>query len=114
LTRLERVDAKGKLTLITDDTLAMNWANSGGADREFYPGFEHYADLLTYTEGAKSFSPMTLRHPAYWAWELKTPGIYRMHLLLTGPMIEPLKAVFEMTWPVKKLENAQWSLSECA
>ena len=108
LTRMERVDPKGKKSLITDDTLPFNWANSAGADREFYPGFEHYADLVTFTEGAKAFKPMTLRTPAYWEWELGVAGVYHLHLLLAGATIQPRQAVFQLKWPLKNLSLANF------
>ena len=114
LTRLERVDAKGKKTTLTHDTLPLNWALTSGADVNFYPGYEHFCDLAHFTLGGKSWAPMVTRAPSYWAQELSAPGIYRLHLLLTGPALKPQSAIFELRWPIKKIskDNFYFSLAK--
>jgi hypothetical protein len=111
LTRLERVEPSGEKTVITQDTLALNWSRASVPDVIFYPGYEHFADLLTFTMGSRLWLPITLRTTDYWRKELVKPGIYRMHLLLTGPAIQPVEAIFEMNWPIKKLSPECFSFS---
>ncbi len=111
LTRLERQDVKGTRTLLCDDSLPLNWAFSHGATIEFFGGMEHYADLLRFTLGAKTWAPMTLTFPSLFKKELSASGIYRLHLLLAGPSVEPLRAIFELRWPVKKLLASAFSFS---
>jgi hypothetical protein len=112
LTRLEKVDNKGEKTVITSDTLPLNWALMSGADVVFYPDYEHYVDLLTFTLGGKTFEPMTVgKKPIYWKKELSSSGIYRLHLLLTGPAIKPVAAIFELKWPAKKTDASSFSFT---
>lgn len=101
LTRLERVDAKGKKTLLCDDTLELNWAASGSEDREFWADFEHYADIVYFVEGAKGFELMSLRKFSHFKADLAKAGIYRLHLLLAGENTKPQRAIMEFKWPAK-------------
>jgi hypothetical protein len=114
VTRVERVNPDGTRETLTQDTLLLYWSLASGQDVEFFPGYEHFVDLLTFTMGDKLWNPRTHRTPDYWRNELKAPGIYRLHLLLTGPQVDPTEAVFEMRWPVKELsaDNFSFSLSK--
>jgi hypothetical protein len=103
LTAIERISAGGEKTVITSDTLPLNWAMSSGKDVVFYAGYEHFVDLATFTLGGKIWKPMTTRSPVYWPRELAYRGTYRMHLLLAGEKISPQRALFELVWPMKKL-----------
>lgn len=99
LTRIERVNGRRR-TLITDDTFGLNWALTSGADVEFWPGYTHNADILTFTQGAKHFTPMvTRRAPSYWPQALAIPGEYRLSLLLTGENSLPVRATLKVQWP---------------
>lgn len=112
LTRIEHV-ARGKRTRITDDTFPLNWALTSGADVSFFPGYRHYADILTFTTGAKSFAPMvTRRSPSYWPASLSAPGEYHLHLLLTGENTLPTRAVLKIQWPMKNPTGCRFQVSK--
>jgi len=106
LTRLERVGAKGKLEMLCDDTLELNWSASGGEDREFWADFEHYCDVVSFVEGAKAFKIASLCTPTHFKTELAKAGIYRFHLLLSGENAKPQRAIMEMKWPAKPAKGS--------
>lgn len=111
LTRIERV-TRGKRTIITDDTLPLNWAMMSGADVIFFASYAHQADILTFAEGAKALTPMvTRRAPAYWPQELAQPGEYRLSLLLAGENIAPTRAVLQIKWPMKDPASCRFTIT---
>ena len=112
LARLERIDSKGNKKLLSADSFPLNWALTSGADVHFPAGYGHYADILSFPQGAKTFALMSTRPHGYLKADLGAPGIYRFHLLLTGALIKPTEAILELRWPMKKLSSENFSFSK--
>lgn len=115
LTKIEFIpaSAKGKPVVVTADTLKLNWALTSGADVEFYSGYRHFADIITWQEGDKAFTPMVAgKAPAYWAMDLAQKGSCKLSLLLAGPNINPIRASLKFSWPMKDTSICEFKIEK--